>query len=119
MRTNMNRGNGCGFRLLAIFPQSFSQHLSLSPFFVCGTGTCAPFCHFPRLRATRFTSWLHHLAALTHPFGPSFFPKVNGKPVPRGVAFPVCISINNCVCHFSPLGSDDDVTLAKGDVVKM
>ena len=36
-----------------------------------------------------------------------------------GIAFPTCISVNNCVCHFSPLKSDADVTLHTGDLVKM
>ena len=36
-----------------------------------------------------------------------------------GIAFPTCISVNHCVCHFSPLKSDPDVTLADGDLVKM
>lgn len=37
----------------------------------------------------------------------------------KGLAFPTCISINNCVCHFSPLRSEPDVKLADGDVVKV
>lgn len=36
----------------------------------------------------------------------------------KGVAFPTCISINNCVGHFSPL-KDDTTVLKDGDVVKM
>lgn len=36
-----------------------------------------------------------------------------------GIAFPTCVSVNNCVCHFSPLKSDPDVTLKDGDLVKM
>jgi methionine aminopeptidase len=36
----------------------------------------------------------------------------------KGIAFPTCLSINNCVANFSPL-KDGDVTLSKGDVVKM
>jgi methionine aminopeptidase len=36
-----------------------------------------------------------------------------------GVAFPTCISVNNCVCHFSPLKSDPDTVLKKDDLVKM
>lgn len=32
-----------------------------------------------------------------------------GKVVLRGVAFPVCISVNECVCHCSPLQSDTEV----------
>ena len=36
----------------------------------------------------------------------------------KGVAFPTCISVNNCVGHFSPL-KDDTTVLKDGDVVKM
>lgn len=36
-----------------------------------------------------------------------------------GIGFPTCISVNNCVCHFSPLESEKDVILKNGDVVKM
>ncbi|KAI0034233.1 proliferation-associated protein 1 [Vararia minispora EC-137] len=46
---------------------------------------------------------------------------VKGVRVPKGIAFPTCISINNCVAHFSPLASDSlsSLALAKGDVVKI
>ena len=40
------------------------------------------------------------------------------KKIERGVAFPTCISVNNTVCHNSPLASDETV-LEEGDVVKM
>ena len=38
-----------------------------------------------------------------------------------GLAFPTCVSVNNCVAHYSPLASDAlaEQTLAKGDVVKL
>lgn len=36
-----------------------------------------------------------------------------------GIAFPTCVSVNNCVCHFSPLKSDPIVTLANGNLVKV
>lgn len=36
-----------------------------------------------------------------------------------GIAFPTCVSVNNCVCHYSPLKSDPDVILKDGDLVKM
>jgi curved DNA binding protein len=38
--------------------------------------------------------------------------------VEKGIAFPTCISVNHCVCHFSPL-EDEDVTIKTGDVVKI
>ena len=40
------------------------------------------------------------------------------KKIERGVAFPTCISVNNIVCHFSPLVSDETVMEA-GDVLNM
>ncbi|KAG8887604.1 Curved DNA-binding protein (42 kDa protein) [Tulasnella sp. 332] len=48
--------------------------------------------------------------------------KVDGNLIPKGVAFPTCISVNNVVSHFSPLESDTvsaAQTLATGDVVKI
>ena len=41
------------------------------------------------------------------------------KPQNKGIAFPTCISRNNCVGHFSPLPEDEPVTLNDGDLVKM
>lgn len=43
----------------------------------------------------------------------------NKKDMKKGVAFPTCVSINNCICHFSPLKSDPEILLKDGDVVKM
>ncbi|KAK4767155.1 hypothetical protein SAY86_014905 [Trapa natans] len=40
------------------------------------------------------------------------------RKIERGVAFPTCISVNNTVCHFSPLASDEGV-LEEGDVLKI
>lgn len=45
--------------------------------------------------------------------------KVNGVLVERGVAFPVCISVNDVICNCSPLGSEDTYSLVAGDVVKI
>lgn len=36
-----------------------------------------------------------------------------------GIAFPVCISANSCICHFSPIKSEPDHIIAKDDVLKM
>ena len=36
-----------------------------------------------------------------------------------GIAFPCCISVNNCICHFTPLMSDADIILKQGDMVKI
>jgi methionine aminopeptidase len=41
------------------------------------------------------------------------------KNLKKGPAFPTCISVNNCICHFSPLKSDPDYILKDGDLVKM
>jgi len=41
------------------------------------------------------------------------------KKVGKGVAFPTCVSVNNCICHFSPLNSEPDVVLKDGDMVKL
>lgn len=41
------------------------------------------------------------------------------KGMKKGIAFPTCISVNNCVCHFSPLLSEAAVILKDGDVVKI
>jgi len=38
--------------------------------------------------------------------------------IEKGVAFPTCISLNNCVGHFSPLGGDP-TSIQEGDVVKV
>jgi curved DNA binding protein len=45
--------------------------------------------------------------------------KVDGKAVDKGVAFPTCISVNNIICHNSPLKSDAVVALKTGDLVKV
>jgi hypothetical protein len=45
--------------------------------------------------------------------------KKDGKKVEKGSAFPCCISVNNCVGHYSPLLSEDKVVLAEGDLVKV
>lgn len=41
------------------------------------------------------------------------------KDLKKGIAFPTCLSVNNCICHFSPLVSDADVELKDGDMVKI
>lgn len=45
--------------------------------------------------------------------------KKGGKVIEKGIAFPVCISVNECVCHYSPLSSEDTKFLAAGDMVKI
>ncbi|KAL6003352.1 ERBB-3 BINDING PROTEIN 1 [Asimina triloba] len=44
--------------------------------------------------------------------------KNSKKKIERGVAFPTCISVNNTICHFSPLASDETV-LEEHDMVKI
>ncbi|KAF7274673.1 proliferation-associated protein 2G4 [Rhynchophorus ferrugineus] len=41
------------------------------------------------------------------------------KELKKGIAFPTCISVNNCICHFSPLPSEQDYILKAGDVAKV
>lgn len=41
------------------------------------------------------------------------------KTIEKGLAFPTCVNVNNCVAHFSPLESESAVVLADGDVVKI
>ena len=41
-----------------------------------------------------------------------------GKKIDKGVAFPVCISVNEICGHYSPMAEDLTV-LAAGDVAKM
>lgn len=45
--------------------------------------------------------------------------KNKGQDVQRGVAFPVCISVNDIVCNHSPLASEELTPLQAGDIVKM
>merc|ERR1719400_2040021 len=39
------------------------------------------------------------------------------KKLVKGIAFPTCISVNNCICHYSPLTTEPDQELADGDMV--
>lgn len=41
------------------------------------------------------------------------------KDMKKGIAFPTSLSINNCICHFSPTPRDPDVLLKVGDLVKV
>jgi len=41
------------------------------------------------------------------------------KNLQKGIAFPCCVSVNNTICHFSPLNSEPDVVMQDGDVVKI
>lgn len=41
------------------------------------------------------------------------------KELKKGIGFPTCISINNLICHFSPLLSEPDMVLKDGDLVKI
>jgi len=45
--------------------------------------------------------------------------KVDGMAVEKGVAFPVCISVNEVICNHSPLPSEELPSLKAGDVVKI
>ena len=35
--------------------------------------------------------------------------QVKGAAIDKGVAFPTCVSVNECVCHNSPLASEPQV----------
>lgn len=41
------------------------------------------------------------------------------KKLTKGIAFPTCMSVNNVICHYSPLVSEPDTILAEGDMVKL
>jgi len=41
------------------------------------------------------------------------------KDLKKGIAFPTCISVNNCICHFSPLATEPDYVLQENDVIKI
>ncbi|KAK0398318.1 hypothetical protein QR680_002531 [Steinernema hermaphroditum] len=41
------------------------------------------------------------------------------KKLKRGIALPVCISVDNVICHFAPLTSDPDTILKEGNMVKI
>lgn len=41
------------------------------------------------------------------------------KKMKKGVAFPTCISVNECVCHSCPLEKDEKMVLKDGDIVKI
>ncbi|XP_058459472.1 proliferation-associated protein 2G4 [Malaya genurostris] len=43
----------------------------------------------------------------------------NEEDMKKGIAFPTCLSVNNCICHFSPSKNDPDYALKVGDVVKI
>jgi len=45
--------------------------------------------------------------------------KVDGVAIEKGVAFPVCISVNEVICNHSPLPSAELPELKVGDVVKI
>eukprot|EP01083_Nonionella_stella_P295982 1005650_1 len=45
--------------------------------------------------------------------------KVDGVAVEKGVAFPVCISVNEVICNHSPLPTEENAELKVGDIVKI
>lgn len=42
-----------------------------------------------------------------------FTKKVDGQAIERGVAFPVCVSVNDTVCNYSPLSNEERVSPRK------
>eukprot|EP00128_Syssomonas_multiformis_P010577 Colp12_sorted_trinity150504_noHs@779 len=47
------------------------------------------------------------------------FNKGGANKVTKGIGFPTCISVNNCICHYSPLVSEATGALKTGDLVKI
>ncbi|KAF2900522.1 hypothetical protein ILUMI_05671, partial [Ignelater luminosus] len=41
------------------------------------------------------------------------------KELKKGIAFPTCVSVNNCICHFSPVPSEPDYMLKDEDIAKV
>lgn len=41
------------------------------------------------------------------------------KELKKGIAFPTCVSVNNCIFHFSPSKNDTDYVLQDGDLAKI
>ncbi|XP_068630984.1 proliferation-associated protein 2G4 isoform X2 [Battus philenor] len=41
------------------------------------------------------------------------------KDFKKGIAFSTCVSVNNCICHFSPIPSETDYILKQGDLAKI
>lgn len=41
------------------------------------------------------------------------------KVVLKGIAFPCALSLNNTICHFSPIASDPEILLKFDDIVKI
>lgn len=37
----------------------------------------------------------------------------------KGIAFSTCVSVNNCISHFSPIPSESDYILKAGDLAKL
>lgn len=57
---------------------------------------------------------------ITQKCGTIYQKKVRGKAIDKGVAFPTCVSLNECICHNSPLESDaNSEVLKEGDMVKL
>lgn len=38
--------------------------------------------------------------------------------IPKGIGFPTCLSVNECIANYSPLKSES-ITLKEGDMVKV
>uniref|UniRef100_A0A7S1G319 Peptidase M24 domain-containing protein n=2 Tax=Corethron hystrix TaxID=216773 RepID=A0A7S1G319_9STRA len=58
-------------------------------------------------------------AVITSQVGKLYNKKVDGKLIEKGVAFPVSISVNDCVCNNSPLSSEEQPPLSAGDIIKV
>mmetsp|Transcript_45613 Transcript_45613/g.89115 ORF Transcript_45613/g.89115 Transcript_45613/m.89115 type:complete len:402 (-) Transcript_45613:140-1345(-) len=58
-------------------------------------------------------------AVITSQVAKLYNKKVDGKSIEKGVAFPVSISVNECVCNNSPLSSEEQLGLNAGDIIKI
>jgi len=59
-------------------------------------------------------------ASIESKCGAIFRAKVKGKIIEKGVAFPTCVNVNECVCNNSPLVSEgQEAVIAEGDLVKI
>ena len=89
------------------------------PVWVCGCeGVCTAAIAFVEAQCVPGKSVAELCAAGDELINKELAPKYKGKKVEKGIAFPTCLSLNNCCGHFSPL-KEDSIDLKEGDVVKM
>lgn len=72
-------------------------------------------CYFTQDNIGCYVLWSNNVSA--HRQTGNMYKNVKKK-IEKGIAFPTSVSVNNAVCHFSPLASDETL-LEDGDIVKM